>query len=348
MFAGNTATAAGTATFIGITAVANTLALTNTGGGVANAALTVSQRLCQTADVTAARCTSTSQQLIAQTLGNPFLFQRFPQFTGSLNVLDSNDLSRYNGLEFILKRGLTGGLGYQLGYTYSISKDTRSFDPVFTTVSRANNQSASSTPFDINDRYANYAYSDFDRRHVLQATYVFEFPFGRGKKFGGDIPKALDFIIGGWQLSGTYLWASGRPFSVYSGLNTFGNVTQSLANCNDCSRDLGGLVERNGTWYWFSEEAAAKFSQPLPGEKGNTTRNYFIAPRTFQTNASLSKKFKFTETFNFDLRVDALNLTNNASFGLPTATQNSSVFGQIRTAVTSFARRIQVSGKLSF
>lgn len=343
LFTGNPADATGTAAFRSIPAIQTTLSpppftdpSLNVGGSVATAALVVSQR------------TSGGSQLIATTIGNPFFFQRFPQFSGALNVLDSNDLSRYNGLEFILKRRLTSGIGYQLAYTYSVSKDTRSFDPTFTTVSRANNQSASSTPFDINNRYLNYAWSDFDRRHVLQATYVAEIPIGHGKPFLGDIPKALDWVIGGWQLSGTVFWGSGRPFTVYSGLNTLGNVNQSFANCNSCPRSLGKLVERNGTWYWFSEDAEAKFSQPAPGELGNTGRNYFIGPRTFQTDASLSKKFRFTERYSFDLRVDARNLTNNASFGLPTATSNSSVFGRIRTSVTSFSRRIQISGKFNF
>ncbi|MEJ7846604.1 MAG: TonB-dependent receptor [Pyrinomonadaceae bacterium] len=350
LFTGNAndPTHAGTATFRSITAIGNTLSNTTTGGSVAAAAAVVSQRACQAADVTAGRCTSTSQQLIGRTINNPFLFQKFPQFAGALNVLDSNDLSRYNGLEFVLKRRLTNGLGYQLAYTYSVSKDTRSFDPTFATVSRGDAQSASSTPFDINNRNLNYANSDFDRRHVLQATYVAELPVGKGKAFLGDIPKALDFIIGGWQLSGTMNWASGRPFTVYSGINTFSNVNQSFANCSDCPRNLGSLIERNGTNYWFSEEAQAKFGQPLPGELGDTGRNYFIGPRQFQTNASLLKRFRFTETLNFDLRVDALNLTNNASFGLPNATFNSGVLGQIRTSVTSFSRRIQFSGKLNF
>lgn len=338
LFTGDPNNNAGTATFRGISSVRTALGAGDTGGSVATAALAVSQH--STGGV--------------QTIGraaffnNPFFFQRYPQFSGNLNVLDSNDVSRYNGLEFILRRRLTAGIGYQVGYTYSISKDTRSFDPTFSTVSRANNQSASSTPFDINDRGRNYAWSDFDRRHVLQATYVVELPFGRGKPLGRDIPRPLDWVIGGWQLAGTFFWGSGRPFTVYSGIYTLGNVNQSFANCDGCSRDLGGLVERNGTWYWFSEEAENRFSQPAPGELGNTGRNYFIAPRTFQTDASLSKKFRFSERFSFDLRVDAKNLTNNASFGLPTATENSSVFGRIRTSVTSASRRIQISGKFNF
>ncbi|MDM7923840.1 MAG: TonB-dependent receptor [Pyrinomonadaceae bacterium] len=336
LFTGNPTNAAGTATFRSIPAIQTTLSMTNTGGSVANAAAVVSQR------------TSGSSQMIATTIGNPFFFQKYPQFSGSLNVLDSNDYSFYNGLEVILKRRFTGGFSYQVGYTYSKSKDTRSFDPTFTTVSRANNQSASSTPFNINDRDLNYAWSDFDRRHVLQATYVFEVPFGKGRKWGSDIPTALDWVIGGWQVSGTYNWASGRPFTVYSGLNTFSNVNQSFANCDGCTRDMGGLVERNGTWYWFSQDQEAMFSQPAPGELGNTGRNFFIGPRQFQTDISLLKKFRFTETLNLDFRVDARNLTNTPSFGLPTATYNSSVFGRIRDSVTSFARRIQFSAKLNF
>ncbi|CAN5756041.1 hypothetical protein BH24ACI3_BH24ACI3_07030 [soil metagenome] len=335
LFTGDGTNNTGTSTFRGIGAIATTLSQTNTGGSVATAAQIVSQR------------TSGANQLIATTINNPFFFQRFPQF-GIVNVLDSNDLSRYNGLDFVFKRRLQGGLGFQFGYTYSMSKDTRSFDPTFTTVSRANNQSASSTPFDINNRNLNYAWSDFDRRHVVNGTYVWELPIGRGRKFGKGISRALDFAIGGWQLAGTYNWGTGRPFTVYSGLNTVSNVNQSFANCEGCSRKLGSLVERNGTWYWFSESAEGQFSQPEPGEFGNAGRNFFIGPSRFQTDASLSKKFSFSERYSFDLRIDAKNLTNTASFGLPTATFNSSVFGRIRTSVVSNSRRIQLSAKFNF
>jgi hypothetical protein len=339
LFTGDPANNAGTTTFRGITAVQTTLATNNTGGSVANAALAVSQH------------TTSGAQTIgrpAPFFNNPFFFQRFPQFTGALNVLDTNDYSFYNGFEAIVKRRFNKGIAFQFGYTFSKSMDTRSFDPTFIIVARGNAQSASSTPFDINNRRLNYAWSDFDRRHVFQATYVVEIPFGRGRHFASDISKALDFVIGGWQLAGTFNRASGRPFTVYSGLNTFSNANQSFANCNGCTRTMGDLVERNGTWYWFSAEQEAMFSQPRPGELGNTGRNFFIAPRQFQTDMSLSKKFRFSERYSFDVRVDARNLTNSPSFGLPTATQNSTVFGRIRDSVTSFARRIQLSGKFNF
>jgi hypothetical protein len=279
---------------------------------------------------------------------SPFFFQKYPQFLGGLNVIDSNDLSRYNGLEFILKRRFNKGVGFQIGYTLSKSEDTRSFDPAFTTVSRGSSQASSSTPFDINDRTLNYAPSDFDRRHSLQATYVYELPFGRGRMFGSEMPKVLDYIVGGWQLAGNVLWTSGSPFTVYSGAFTLGNVVQSTANCNGCTRNIGELVQENGTYYWFSAETRARFSTPAAGSNGNTGRNFFVKPRIFQTDLSLSKKFKFNERFSFDLRMDAKNVTNNPSFDNPTALLTSTIFGRIRDSVISGSRKIQFSGKLNF
>ncbi len=280
--------------------------------------------------------------------GNAFFFQKYPQFTSSLNVLDSEDRSFYNGLEIILKKRISRGIGFQVGYTLSKSTDTRSFDPVFTTVGRGANQSSSSSPFDINNRELNNAYSDFDRRHAIQATYVFELPFGRGQKFGTDIPKALDWAIGGWQLAGTFNLASGRPFTVYSQANTLTNVVPTPANCNGCSRHLGSVTQELGTNYFFTPEQRALFSNPEPGDFSNVGRNYFVGPIQFQTDASLSKKFRFTEKMNFQLRIDATNLTNTPSLGFPAATLGGSTFGQIRDSVTNAARRMQFSGKFSF
>jgi len=290
--------------------------------------------------------------LLAQGGFSPFLFQRFPQY-GVLNVLDSNDISKYHALEVILKRRISKGVGFQLSYTLAKSEDTRSFDPVFTTVGRGAGQSASSTPFDNNNRRLNYAPSDFDRRHALQGTYVVEIPFGRGRAFGSEVPKAVDLILGGWQLAGTLNLASGRPFTVFSESNTLSNAVITPANCNNCSRNMGTIFQQalsNGTTTnaFFTPEQLALFSNPAPGEFSNVGRNYFIGPRQFQTDASLSKKFRFTESMNFELRVDARNLTNTPSFGFPGTSFNTGTFGQIGGGVVSNARRLQFSGKFNF
>ena len=343
LFTGNPNNNAGTITFRN---VATTASISN--GNAATAAQAVSQRLCQTADVNNGICTQSGVQLIGRTVNNPFLFQPFPQFTGGLNVFDSSDYSKYHGVQFIFKRRISKGLGFQFGYTLSKSKDNRSWDPSLSTVSTGSVQSASSTPFDLRDRSLNYTWSDFDRRHVFQGTYTYELPFGKGKKFLSGLPSIVDHVIGGWQMAGTVLWTSGRPFTVYSGINTLSNVVQSTANCNGCTRNSGQLVQEGGRNFWFDAATRAQFSQPVTGSIGNTGRNFFLAPYYFQWDSSLSKKFRITERVSFDFRVDARNVLNNPSFDNPTAVFTSTIFGRINDSVTNNARRIQVSGKLSF
>jgi hypothetical protein len=343
LFTGNAANNAGTATFRSV-ATTNTISL----GNVASAALATSQRSCQAADVTNGICTATGGQLISRTVGNPFVFQPFTQFTGGLNVFDSNDHSRYDGLELVFKRRITHGLGFQLAYTLSKSKDNRSWDPSLSTVSTGSVQSASSTPFDLRDRNLNYTWSDFDRRHVFQGTYLYELPFGKGKWLASNADRLVDTFIGGWQVAGTILLTSGRPFTVYSGLNTLSNVVSSMANCNGCTRNSGKLVLESGKNFWFDTATRALFTQPAPGSIGNTQRNFFLAPRYFQTDLSISKKFKITERMNFDLRADLRNLTNHPSFDNPTAVLTNILFGRINDSVTNNARRIQLSGKFNF
>jgi hypothetical protein len=344
LYTGNSANNAGTATFRS----GNSTAISQ--GSVAGAALSVSQRTCQTADlaVPTTNCTLVGQQLISRTIGFGSFIQKFPQFSGGLNVLDTNDYSWYHGLELIAKKRFKDGLNFQASYTFSKSMDTRSFDPTFTQVGTGNAQSASSTPFDIQDRSLNYAWSDFDRRHALQGTAYWEIPFGKGKKYGNNLNSFLDALVGGWKLSSGLNFATGRPFTVYSGITSFSNVVQSTADCNGCRRNLGQLIQENGTNYWFSADARSRFSQPNPGSNGNTGRNFFIGPRQFFLDSSLSKKFIFTERWSLDLRVDGKNLTNTENYGFPTATQNATTFGRIRDAITSSSRRLQFSAKINF
>jgi hypothetical protein len=173
-------------------------------------------------------------------------------------------------------------------------------------------------------------------------------PFGKGRTFFSKMPADLEHVFGGWETAGTVLWTSGRPFTVYSGVNTVSNVVQSTADCNGCTRNSGTLVLETGKNFWFDQATRGQFSAPAPGSIGNTGRNSFLAPNYFQWDASLAKKFRITERVAFDLRFDARNVLNNPSFDNPTAVITSNIFGRINDSVTNNARRIQVSGKLSF
>jgi len=279
---------------------------------------------------------------------SPFFFQPFPQFTGAVNVLENNDRSRYNALEVQLTRRATRGLGFQVSYTLAKSEDTRSFDPTFAVANRGNAQSSANTPFDLRNRDYNYARSDFDRRHALQGYFLYDLPFGTGRRFGRDAGGALDKLIGGFEIAGIVRLFSGRPFTVYSGINPVSNVLQSPVSCNGCTPDMGQITLENGRNIFFTAEQRAQFFAPAAGELGNTGRNFFTGPKLFQLDLTLAKKIRFDESRNLELRLEAQNATNTPSFGFPTAILSSSSFGQVNAGVVSGSRKVQLAAKLNF
>lgn len=319
------------------------------------------------ADLTNSNVGTTAQFLARQSAAgttltargfSPYFFQKYPQFNGGVNVFDSSDYSDYHGLQFIFKRRMHKGLSFQLAYTRSTSKDNRSWDPSLSTVNTGNSQAGSSTPFDLRDRSLNYAFSDFDRRNVFQATYVYELPFGKGKWINPG-NSVLNYIVDGWQLSGTTIYMSGRPFTVYSGRLTLGNIIQTPANCSGCTPDMGSVVLENGTNTYFIQAQRDMFSVPTPGTIGNTGRNFFRNAPYFQTDISLLRKFRFGERWAFDLRVDARNLTNTVNFDISANNANMTMFatqfgklfdgnGNPGSGIANASRRLQFSGKLSF
>ena len=352
LFTGNTANNTGSASF------RSTFSSELNQGSVASAALLMSQRVAG------------GVRTIAQSnnVGAAF-FQPYSQFTGGLNVIDSNDFSMYHGFELQVSRRMGRGLLMQASYTLSKSMDTRSFDPAFTVVARTTNTgtgaspSGQNTPFDIRNRRLNYARSDFDRRHALQGYLVYDLPFGKGKRYMNNAPGFVNQIVGGWEIANSMILQSGRPFTVYSGAFTLSNVVLSPANCNGCSPSTAGVVESSGTTFIFTPGEVERFSTPAPGELGNTGRNFFTGPRFFNLDMTLRKRFYFGEKTNLEFRADMNNVTNTVSFEFPIAATASigtqspgftgtpttnSTFGRIRDSVNSNARRIQLGVKLNF
>ncbi len=278
----------------------------------------------------------------------PFFLTPYPQFQGGLFVVDSNDFSTYHSLQTTFTRRFAQGASVTVNYILAKSLDTRSFDPVFTLASTGNAQSAGSTPFDINNRRLNYALSDFDRRHSLFSNFVYELPFGKGKPMGGNAGPWMNRLIGGWQASGLFRWTSGRPFSVYSGANTFNSVVQSFANCNGCDRKIGDVRDENGFNWFFDPTERGKYTAPAAGEIGNTGRNSVRGPSFINLDASFAKKVSITERFSLEIRADVSNLTNTPSFNGPTATLTSTTFGRIGADVASSARQIMLGTKINF
>jgi len=267
-------------------------------------------------------------------------------------VIDSNDRSRYNALEIQVSRRASKGLAFQASYTLAKSEDTRSFDPALTLLTRggATGQSAANTPFDINNRDLNYARSDFDRRHALQGYVLYELPFGKGRRWGSDWGKTMNFLLGGFNAAGVMRWYSGRPFTVFSGSNTLSQVVFTPASCKDCSPDLGSMTLENGQNVFFTADQRSKFFVPAAGEASNVGRNFFTGPGFFNLDMTVGKKFALSETKNLEIRVEAQNVTNTPSFAVPDANLvlTSGSFGQVLGSTASTSRKIQFMAKFNF
>jgi Carboxypeptidase regulatory-like domain len=314
-------------------------------GGVAQAAFIIAQSVQGSFTPQSGAVTLTTNGF------SPFFFQPYPQFTGAVNVIDSNDRSRYNALEIQVSRRSSKGLAFQASYTLAKSEDTRSFDPALTLLTRGGTgQSAANTPFDINDRDLNYARSDFDRRHALQGYVLYELPIGKGKRWGSAWGRTADLLLGGFNVAGVLRRYSGRPFTVFGGSNTLSQVVFTPASCNDCSPDFGSTTTENGQNVFFTAEQRAKFFVPAAGEASNVGRNFFDGPAFFNLDLTFGKRFRFDETRDLELRIETQNVTNTPSFAVADANLilTSGSFGQILGNTTSTSRKVQFVAKFNF
>ena len=265
----------------------------------------------------------------------PFTFYS-PQYS-SLYAWRSDGNSAYNAGQFSLRRRMADGLQFDLNYTYSKSIDIGS------NAERINHfQGTGFASQVINSWIPNQlrAVSDFDVTHSVNANWVYELPFGRGKRFGAGTGRGLDAIIGGWTVSGLWRWTSGYPFSISSGFGWATNFDdQSLAVLNG-KRPRTGAFVTNGQPNVFQNpnnlsdpnSAYNQFRTALPGESGQ--RNNLRGPGTFNVDFSVSKNWNITERQTLRFSAEAFNLTNTPRFDVGTMQIN--LAGNSLASSTSF------------
>ena len=201
---------------------------------------------------------------------------------------------------------------------------------------------------DTFDPSADYSISAHDIPHDFVTNLIWEIPVGRDRAVGGSMSKALDMVVGGWQIAGTMRFGSGVPINVKAP-NTLGALGYSVKRTNISSEDAVKLSNPTPE-RWFNTDA---FSAPGQFEIGRAPRYFGSLRNRINTNAdiSLSKFINFTERFRAQLRGEFFNITNTPTFGLPTGggqvTFGSGAFG---TVTRSFRppRQIQIALKLMF
>jgi hypothetical protein len=256
---------------------------------------------------------------------------------GHVNLLNSGAISNYHGLSLSVQENAWHGLSARFSYTYSHGLD------------EVSNAGVSSTPFSVLysvpvqldpvSLRANYAASDYDARHQLSGTYIYQLPFKSQNRL-------LNYAIGGWQVSGTIIYRTSFPFSFIDGAtigalsgnnlvgapNAFALLQpefsqRNFPNAGACTqspcfqvRNPDGTLPNSAP---FVLDAATNFT-------GKVGRNAFRGPGFLGGDMSVRKNFAITERVGLQLGLNAYNWFNHANYGIPYANTNfSSIFGTV-------------------
>jgi hypothetical protein len=234
---------------------------------------------------------------------------------GSIMVLSNAADSVYHSLQTTLRKRFSGGLLFNFAYTFSKVIDDQSADPIVTTFTPT-----SIATIDSNNLRLDRARADFDQRHVIILTWIYELPFGKGKKWMGNAPRVVDALLGGWSLQGFNSNMSGQPFSISSGAKTaFYSASTTPPNC--CSRAVivgntlpdDSLKPKAGVVgpAFFQDPSA--FALPAPGQTG-MGRNMFNGPWYWDMDGAISKTFSATERVKITFRMEAFNALNHTNY----------------------------------
>jgi len=158
------------------------------------------------------------------------------------------------------------------------------------------------------DRSVNYGPADFDRTHVFVLSQVAELPFGKGRRYLGNVSKLGDYLIGGWQFNSNTTIQSGLPFNV-------GYDTSGISDTGPNRPDIVGDAKTGGPITRFFDPTV--FKKPAVGTFGNLKRNALRGPKYWRTDASLFKKFRFTESKELEFRIETVNLFNHVNLDQP-------------------------------
>ena len=179
--------------------------------------------------------------------------------------------------------------------------------------------------------------SNNDQRNLFGAAAIYDLPFGRGKQFGQNMPRALDYVVGGWQWNNVIELASGTPMDI-----------QGAPNSPNGRPDYHGGCRTGVSWdVWISCPKGA-FTAPA-GLVGNLPRNYFPGPGTHSWDTSLVKSIHVTEREQTEFRAQVYNLTNTPQFQIPDTNYNNGDFGQLlNPRLSPTNRELELALRLSF
>ena len=272
-----------------------------------------------------------------------------PAQTSANGYIGNYAASDYNAMLVTLRKQTSHGLQFTFNYTYSHSIDN---------VSEITNNYVQYTGTgaglvcELDNLRTCRASSDFDARHTINANYIYELPFGHGKRFLHDGPGWTNTILGGWNTSGIITWRTGYPFTIHTNSFPTAFTLDAPAVLLNAAGLRGGIhTDSGGALQYFASQTTAIASVGYPFGGGTGTRNAARGPDFSSVDMGLWKSFKVPrfEGQRFILRMDTFNTFNHPVFNGPSSATlaNTGQFGLV-TSTASAPRVLQVALRYEF
>jgi len=243
--------------------------------------------------------------------------QPLPQYSGLINNYPAFGNSTYHSLQLMARKIAAHGLGFIAAYTWS---------KTLTDTDSALYASGSQVVQDFYNRKAEKAIASFDFPQVLKLTWIYELPFGRGRKWlntGGS----LDRLVSGWQFTAIQNYRSGDPLVITSSLDP-GNFALPM---NGLRADIvpgvpqtvssPGLDVINGTPYLnpnaFVDPPSSPGGQPLRIGNSPGFLTHTRGPGHSSEDFGIVKNTHLTERTSLQFRADMFNVFNRTGRGDP-------------------------------
>jgi hypothetical protein len=247
----------------------------------------------------------------------------FPQYP-AINYYTNGAGHQFNGLTAEAERRMSKGLYYQFSWAWA--RDIGDLE----------RGQESENPFDRRRERA--VWLDIPT-HRLTANWIYEFPFGKGRKFLSSASRGVDLLVGGWELSGIYSYYSGQFLTpVWSGpdpTGTFFTSSSTPANVRiraDLLRDPNLPRDERTVNRWFDTGA---FAAPQAGRFGTSAKGVIKGPWTNVWHMGVFTTFRFREkapVLRWEL--SATNAFNHPNWSNPSNVANMPHLVDISQAAT--------------
>ena len=286
------------------------------------------------------------------TIEQGYLLEPYPEFCGGVSAIDEPvGINNYNALQANFKHRFSAGLLFTASYTFSKFLSDTGGPEEWGSI---NGDQGGAGIRNFYDLKGDWSVDGNDIPHSLVLNYVYDLPVGRGKKFGGNMNRVVDTVVGGWEVAGITTVQSGFPMSIGPGGNAstvFGgnqhaDLTGASFKTGNCGGTNGIPSIPVGTKYCFFNPAA--FSAPQDFTFGDAPRylSNLRAPGYVNQDLTAAKWFNFTKRLRFQVGIQMFNAFNHPNFGIPAASVGSPNLGLSST--TQGAREMQGVFKLTY